>query len=178
MFLQPSERLTRYQNHWCLDLRFRKKSELVGAEKIFCYLVETWSHRLACTLDTEQLQRKNRVDRRLKGPLLMINDVAYIRYGSGTGQIGFFLDEHPDFSIEDPQPYEPHLPYMDDVESLYLAQAFTQEPEVKSYRTDYRYHWRGQVYWIGEHDTDLELHVFTRRAKSIVAPRLVQGRMF
>jgi hypothetical protein len=134
---------------------------------------------LACTLQTEQMNKVSRKDRILKAPPYKINGATYISYGFSCGHIGYFMDEYPEYEIHDPHPYDDQDTCMDDVDTLHLSQAFTRPPQYiqNHYRGDYIYHWRDMSYWVGEQGTDIYLAVFTRRSQTPRSLSMVQGRL-
>lgn len=186
MLLQETKLLKFHKNQWILDLRFSDYN-LKGIEHAVYLLVQAHGQGLASTNDTGQIKkeanvtkelaRKNKV---LKGPLYKINGIPYISHGWGCGHIGYFMDEFPEYQINDPCPYDRQAAFIDDVDSLYLSQAFTKRPVYidQTYRSDYIYHWKNIAYWIGEGDTDVGLHVFERRAKEPIPLKMVQNKLF
>lgn len=188
MLLRETDLLTFYKNQWILDLRFSDKSILRGVELMLYKLVENSGFSFACTLRTDSIGKETYMEkdmkrrhRILKDPLYKINGLLYASHGSGSGHIGYFMDEFPDYSITDPHPYDKHEPFMDDVDSLYLSQAFTIKPVYSNssyYRGDHTYHWKGVAYWMGETDTDIDLHVFERRSQVPEPLKLIQSRLF
>lgn len=180
MKLYETDLLKHYQNEWILDVRATDPGTLIRVERAFYTLVEEHGFRAASSLETLPIGKNNREKRQLKAPLLKLNGVPYIIYGWGSGHIGYFMDEFPEFPIIDPHPYEKTDTCMDDADTVYLSLAFTQKVNraPDSWREDTIYYWNGVGYWMGDRDTDVGLHVFTRRSKEPEKLVPIQDRLF
>lgn len=184
MKIYETDLLKAHQNEWILDLRFLPKQNnygLAGLELIIFRLVEEQVRmRVAHSLTTTLIKKKDRHNRELYAPPLKLMGIPYICYGSGSGHIGYFMSEFPSFPVFDPRPYQKFDDVIDDCSTFYLSQAFSVLPNkvIASYRQDICYHWKGSSYYLGDRDTDVGLHVFERRSKEMEIPVMLQPTLF